>query len=58
MPRWRTCPGGWPVVRRGPGGRAVEGSSGGGNSVTDTAQARAEAQHQSRGGAGLEHSER
>ena len=49
--RW-TCSGGRPVVRRGPGGGTVEGSSGGGNTVTDTAQAGAQTQHQSRRGAG------
>jgi hypothetical protein len=52
MASWRACSGGWPVVRRRPGGWPVECGSGGGNSVTDTAQARAEAEDQSRGGAG------
>ena len=52
MSSWWTGSGGRAVVRRRPGSWAVEGGSRGGNSVTDTAQAGAQAQHQSGGGAG------
>ena len=52
MSSWWTGSGGRAVVRRRPGSWAVEGGSRGGNSVTDTAQARAETEDQSRGGSG------
>ena len=54
MTSWWTGSGGRAVVRRRPGSWAVEGGSRGGNSVTDAAQARAETEHQSRGGASLQ----
>ena len=50
----RTCSGGRTIVRRGPRGWSVEGSSRGGNTVTDTAQAGTEAEDQPGGRTGLE----
>jgi len=49
----RTCSGGRTIVRRGPRGWSVEGSSRGGNTVTDTAQAGTEAEDQPGGRTGL-----